>query len=226
MTLNSFILAIMFRLIAARANRPSVLHLGAAAMVVVLAGSALHAQDNEVERLKRSATATCAIAGLIATPPAGWINVPFEAPPAGQLGCLMLRYNEQAQLLGVLRIRSASEPAAEFTDEAYDRLLANEITAIVAMDIVVDLEGGPLWRRDKVPVSGAGFRDGRAVGLRARIKDNDVAQEAHLMVFRSDSSKYLVSLVTPAQTHDKALYQANTGAMGALVRTLKPSGSR
>jgi hypothetical protein len=198
----------------------------AAAVLVVLVAPGLHAQDREVERLKRSATATCAVAGLVATPPAGWINVPFEAPPAGHLGCLMMRFNEADQSLGILRIRSASEPAREFTDDAYDRLLANEITAMSAMEIVVDVEGGPLWTRDKVAITGAGFRDGRAVGLRARIKGNDVAQEAHLMVFRSDTSKFLVSLVTPTQAYDNGLYQGNTRAMGVLIRTLQPSGLR
>ncbi len=198
----------------------------AAAVIVVLAAIGLHAQDREVQQLKRSATGSCALTGLVSTPPAGWINVPFQTPPAGQLGCLMLRYNEQDQLLGVLRIRSASQPAAEFADEGYDRLLANEITALSRMDVEVDLPGGPLWTRDNMPVRGEGFRDGRAVGLRARIKGNDVAQEAHLMVFRSDTTKYLVSLVTATEAYDKALYQGNTRDMGVLIRTLKPSASR
>ena len=198
----------------------------AAAVLAVLAAPGLHAQDSQAERLKRSATATCALAGLVATPPAGWMNVPFEAPPAGHLGCLMVLFNERDQLVGVLRIRSASDPAREFTDDGYDRLLANEITAMTVMEIVVDVEGGPLWSRDKVPVAGTGFSDGRAVGLRARIKGNAVAQEAHFMVFRSDTSKYLISLVTPTQAYDSGLYQGNTRAMGTLMRTLQPSGSR
>lgn len=195
-------------------------------VLAMLAAPGLHAQDSETERLKRSATATCALSGLVATPPAGWLNVPFEAPPAGHLGCMMMMFNEQDQLLGVLRIRSASDPAREFTDAGYDRLVANEITAMTAMDIVVDVKGGPLWTRDKVPVSGAALREGRAVGLGARIKGNAVEQEAHFILFRSDTSKYLISLVTPTQAYDRGLYQANTRAMGVLMRTLQPPGPR
>jgi hypothetical protein len=197
----------------------------AAVVLVTLAVHGLHAQNDEPARPARSGTATCEVAGLVAVPPSGWVSVPFETPPPGHLGCVMMRVDGQ-QLLGILRIRSASGPSREFTEDAYDRLVANEIAALAAMNIMVDLERGPLWTRDTVPVAGAGFRDGRAVGLTARIKGNEVAQEAHVLVFRSDTSKYLVSLVTPTQARDGDLYRSNTNAMGVLVRTLQPSGVR
>jgi hypothetical protein len=195
-------------------------------VLAVLAAPGPGAQDREVERLKRSARATCELAGLVVASPGGWFSVPFDTPPPGHAGCQMMLYNEQNQLLGVMRIRSASDPASEFAADGYDRLLANEITAMSAMDILFDQERGPLWTRDNMPVAGEGFREGRAVGLAARIKGNDVAQEAHFVVFRSDAAKYLISLLTPTQAYDKRLYQRNTSAMGTLMRTLQPSGSR
>lgn len=135
----------------------------------------------------------------------------------------MLKYSERDQVLAVMRLRSASEPTAEFKAQGYDQLMSREIASLEAMGIVVDIKGGPLWTRDAVPVKGEGFRDARGVGLRARINGNEVAQEAHLLAFRSDTSKYLISLVTPAQSYDKGLYETNTEDMGVLMRSFQPS---
>lgn len=177
------------------------------------------AQEGVVD-LSRQTTPACEIAGLTARPAAGWFNVPFEEPPSGHLGCQMMRTGEQDELVGIIRVRSVTAPQAEFTDDGYARLLANEVVAVTEMGYALADE--PLWIRENVPVSGAGFREGRAVGLAARIKGNDIAQEAHFLTFRSDRANYVFTLLTPARSYDEALWQRNTADFGAVFRTLQP----
>ena len=166
------------------------------------------------------ATPTCEMGGLIAYPPDGWFNVPFEDPPAGHLGCMMLLTNETEELVGILRIRSLTAPALDPGEEPYAALLASEVTSIAEMN--VSLAEEPLWVRKDVPVAGEGFREGRAVGLAATIAGNDLPQEAHFLFFRSDSAEYVMTLLTPAKSVDETLYERNTEDFGKVIRTLRP----
>jgi hypothetical protein len=166
-------------------------------------------------------TPTCEIAGLVVKPTAGWINVPFETPPPGHRGCQMMRTNEREELVGIIRVRSATGPSAEFTEEGFGRLLVNEGLAVSEMGYELAKES--LWARENVPVSGAGFRDGRAVGVAARIPGNGVPQEAQFLVFRSDEAKYVFTLLTPQRSHSESLYQRNSSDFGVVIRSLQPA---
>jgi len=190
----------------------------ALSLLAVCSGTA--SAQEEVVDFSRRTTPTCEIAGLTARPAAGWFNVPFEEPPSGHLACQMMRTGGQDELLGIIRVRSVTAPEAEFTDDGYVRFLANEVVAVAQMGYALADE--PLWTRDNVPVSGAGFREGRAVGLAARVEGNDVAQEAHFLTFRSDGAKYVFTLLTPARADDEALWQRNTADFGVVIRTLQP----
>ena len=165
-------------------------------------------------------TPTCEIAGLTAYPPEGWFNIPLEDPPAGHLGCMMMRTNEREELVGILRIRSLTAPALDPEGETYGALFGSEVASAKEMNYSVGDE--PLWVRKDVPVSGEGFREGRAVGLPATIGGNDLPQEAHFLFFRSDSAEYVVTLLTPAKSVDESLYERNTADFGKVIRTLQP----
>ena len=165
-------------------------------------------------------TPRCEMAGLISVPPPGWINVPLENPPPGHLGCMMMRTNENEELVGFLRIRSLSAPALDAKAEPFDALLASEVLSVGEMGFAVDET--PLWVRKNVPVKGEGFRDARGVGLAARIEGNPTPQEVHLLVFRSDRAEYVVTLMTPAKSFDAKLYDRNVTDFGTLIRTLQP----
>jgi hypothetical protein len=194
-------------------------------IVAVLATLSVHAgvalaQAQTVDFSSR-VTPACEFAGLTVKPPAGWINVPFDKPPKGHRGCQLMRINEREELVGIIRVRSATEPTAEFKEEGFGRLLANEAVAVSEMGYVLARES--LWARENVPVSGAGFRDGRAVGVAARITGNDVPQEAHFLVFRSDDAKYVFTLLTPQQSYSESLYQRNSSDFGVVIRSLQPA---
>ncbi len=190
-----------------------------ATLVVCLLAPTAHTQ---VVDFSGQTMPTCEIAGLAVAPPGGWFSVPFEDPPEGHLGCQMMRTNEREELVGIIRVRSVMAPAREFTDEGHARYIGNEALALEQMGYTLADE--PLWVRDDVPVKGAGFREGRAVGVAAHIAGNDVPQEAHFLVFRTDSTKYLFTLLTPAQAHDETLHRRNTADFGLVIRTLKPRG--
>lgn len=190
-------------------------------LLVIFASSASAGQQQDVADLVSRAKPVCEMASLVARPADGWHSVPFEAPPTGHRGCQMLRVNDADQLVGILRVRSATAPTDAFTEEGYARLLANEVSAVEAMGVVFDET--PLWVRNEVPVTGAGFREGRAVGFPARIESSGLAQEVHFLVFRADKAKYIFSLVTPAQAVEQAEYDRNVRDFGIVIRTLQPA---
>lgn len=184
-------------------------------------GANVAAGQEEVVDFSDQITPTCEMAGLVARPPEGWFNVPFENPPAGHLGCQMMATGEDDGLIGIIRVRSATAPATEFGQDGYAPLLGNENVVLSGMGYILADE--PLWRRDDVPVSGVGFREGRAVGVSATIEGNDVPQEAQFLLFRSDDAKYVFTLLTPAESFDAGLYKRNTDDFGVVIRTLQPS---
>jgi hypothetical protein len=165
-------------------------------------------------------TETCEIAGLIAYPPEGWFNVPLEDPPAGHLGCMMMLPNESRELVGAIRVRSLAAPALDSEGEPYAGLFGSEVAAFAEMNC--SLADEPLWVRKDVPVSGGGFRDGRALGFAATVPGSELRQEAHFLFFRSDSVEYLVTLLTPTKSADASLYERNTEDFGKVIRTLQP----
>jgi hypothetical protein len=167
--------------------------LASLALVLLTAGAA--SAQGEVVDVSDTTTPACDMAGLVARPAAGSFNVPFHGPPRGHRGYQMMRVNERQELVGIIRVRSATEPSAEFTDKGFGALLANEAHAVSEMEDGLASES--LWSGDNVPTAGAGFREGRAVGVAGALEGNDVGQEAHFLVFRSDTAKYVFTLLTP-----------------------------
>ncbi len=167
-------------------------------------------------------TPRCEMAGLVAVPPPGWFNVPFETPPAGNRGCMMMLTNANEEPVGILRIRALAAPALDPKAEPFEKLFVSEVASIGEMGYAVDET--PLWTRNDVPIQGAGFRDARGVGLAAKLPGNEIPQEVHLLMFRGARAEYIVSLMTPAKSYDAKIYDRNTEDFGTLIRTLQPRG--
>jgi hypothetical protein len=165
-------------------------------------------------------TPTCELASLVAIPPPGWFNVPFENLLEGQLGCMMMLTNEDEEPVGVIRIRSLASPALKAGAAPFEALFVSEVDSVASMGYVISEE--PLFVRDQVPVKGAGFGDGRGVGLSARIEGNAIAQEVQLLMFRSADAEYIITLLTPAKSHEPKLYERNMRDFGTLIRSLQP----
>ena len=178
----------------------------------------LHAQDDETVDFSDQMTATCELIGLVASPPADWFNVPTESE-ARFRGCQMMRTNEQEELVGLMRLLSLQLPPELSDDEWSKRLIDFETEWLAGMGIQL---GETMWKRDDVPIAGQGFEGARAIGYASRIEGNEVPQEVHFLVFAGASSKYLISLSTPARTVEGGVhYQRNTSDFGVLISTLK-----
>ena len=182
-------------------------------VAIVLAASAVGAQDF-TDKVKP----TCELAKIVARPAEGWFNVPIESPRPGHLGCQMMRTNDAQELVGVLRIRSVTAPAAEFGADNEAALVDDERKILQKMNIEVGPE--PLWTREKVPLKGAGFREARGGGYPASIDGNPVPHEVHFLTFRAEDARYLVTLITPSKRHDEGVYKRNTDDFGVVIRSL------
>ena len=182
-------------------------------VAIILATSAVVAQDFS-DKVKP----TCELAKIVARPAEGWFNVPIESPRPGHLGCQMMRTNDAEELVGILRIRSVTAPAAEFSADNEAALIADERKILQRMNIEVGPE--PLWTRDNVPLKGAGFSEARGGGYPASVGGNPVNQEVHFLTFRAEDARYLVTLITPSKRHDEGVYKRNTDDFGVVIRSL------
>jgi hypothetical protein len=134
---------------------------------------------------------------------------------------MMLLTNANEEPVGILRIRSLAAPALKKDGEPFEALFIDEVDAVGRMGFAIVSEE-PLFVRTGVPIKGDGFRDAKGLGLAARIEGNRIPQEVHLLMFRSDRAEYIISLMTPAKSHDAKLWERNTEDFGTLIRTLKP----
>jgi hypothetical protein len=158
----------------------------------------------------------CALIGLAAPAPDGWISIAMQDMPPQLAGCQMLRLEDE-MLLGIMRLISARAADSVAVGQARDGLVAleREIWAEMGLEI-----GPTLWQRDHVAVSGEGFSDGAAIGLAARIVETDLPQEIHLLMFRRADTHYALSVITPAGDDAAAHYRANLDGFRQLLGTL------
>jgi hypothetical protein len=180
--------------------------------------AAVSAQERE--DFSGRVTPRCEMAGLVAIPPPGWFAVPFENPPAGNRGCVMILTNRNEEPVGILRIRSLAAPALKEGGGPFEALFISEIESVETMGYAI-VDEKPLFQRNDVPIKGPGMRDARGLGLAARIEGNSVPQEVHLLMFRGDHAEYIVTLMTPAKSYDAKLWERNTEDFGTLIRTLQ-----
>ena len=177
------------------------------------------ASQAEEENLSALAKPVCEVAGLTVVPPSPWYSVPIEADEEIVEGCQMI-WEQGEQYMGIMRLvsfdyRQRPEQLAEWENH----VIAFEAVVMARMGITL---GEPIWKRDSVPVSGNGFGNGKAIGLKASLEGVDVENEVHFMLFESATHKYVISSLTPSQATSPDVYAANTGAMGAVMRTLQP----
>jgi len=177
------------------------------------------AQDDEIVDFTDQMTPVCEVAKLRVVPPERWINVPIETGSEALRGCQMMLIIDQA-LIGVLRLLSfdLSNPPPDMP-AWQEHLLGVEAVLIHEMGYRLD---SPIWKKDEVPIKGQGFSNATAIGFSANIEGNVNPQEAHFLVFENASHKYLIDLLTPAESLDQGVhYEKNTKAMATVMQTLK-----
>ena len=190
-----------------------------AALLALTATGTPAAANEDVIDFSDQITPICEVQGLLARPPAGWLNVPIESGEQQIAGCqMMLARDSDDALLGIMRVLSVDLADTDTGDNpAWSVALALEIELVGAMGYAL---GDALWKRDSVPVQGQGFANGRAIGLQAFIEGNDSAQEAHFLMFDKAGVQYIVTLLTPGRdVEESAYYQRNTTDLGKLIST-------
>lgn len=201
------------------------LRIAASTLLVLtcLVARAITAQDGATEEdvvdFTEQITPTCELIGLVGLPPADWFNVPIQSEREDFVGCQMMRVGEQQELLGILRLLSRNVPADTPEETWISEIIGMEIAWLAQMGYTV---GEPLWSKDDVAMAGTDWGQGKAVGLAATIEGNDTPQEVHLLAFGSPTTKYLITLATPAQEVESGVfYKRNTTDFGTLIRTLQ-----
>jgi len=174
----------------------------------------------EPEDLKGLATAVCELPGLSVSPPEPWYSVPIESEDPVVAGCQML-WEEGDQYMGIMRLVSFDLRERPEQEQDWQRLaLGFEAVVMEQMNFTL---GEVLWQRDSVPVSGPGFdKPGRAVGFGLELEGVAHPNEAHFLFFENATHKYVISLITPAESASPDIYKANTQAMGTVMRSLQP----
>lgn len=187
------------------------------ALLALTAMAAPVAADDDVLDFSDQMTPVCEVHGLLARPPAGWFSVPIESGQRQIAGCqMMLAREDDDALVGILRILSVDMTDADTGDNPWwSIVLAMEIDLVGAMGYTL---GDVLWTRESVPVRGQGFANGRAIGLEAWVEGNETSQEAHFLLFDKGEIQYVVTLLTPGQGGEEAVYyQRNTSDLGTLI---------
>lgn len=192
----------------------------AGGMLVTLAITIQFVDAGEDEDLRELATTNCELPGLYVKPPRPWYSVPIDSEEEIVDGCQML-WEQGDQYMGIMRLvsfdlRGRQEEISDWANFA----IAFEAMVMEQMNFKL---GDVLWRRDSVPITGKGFANARAIGLQASLDGVAHANEVHFLLFESDSHKYVISLITPSESASPDIYQANTDALGAVMRTLQPT---
>jgi len=181
---------------------------------------ALSGISQEAEDLKELATAVCELPGLTVSPPQPWYSVPIDSDDRAIAGCQML-WEQGDQYMGIIRLVSFDLRQRPEQEQDWERTaLGFEAVVMEQMNFTL---GELVWKRDSVPVSGAGFNEnGRAAGFELRLAGVEHPNEAHFLFFENATHKFVISLITPAEAASPDIYRANTQAMGTLMRTLQP----
>ena len=187
-------------------------------LLSLLAALAYADQEGLIDFTDRM-TPVCELHELVAVPPQGWISVPIDTGEAQLTGCQMM-LSQDGELIGVIRLLSFDwSTAPQDLSPWPQHIMTMESVWIEEMGYSITK---PLWRRNSVPISGPGFGNGQAIGFAVTISGSESAHESHMLVFDRGQFKYLIDLLTPAQTEQEGLrYQANSKAMGEIMQSLK-----
>ena len=118
--------------------------------------------------------------------------------------------------VAVLRLRSVAGAAPEFAAATDAALIATERGSLAKMGVTVGTQ--PLFTRDSMPIT-APYREARGAGYPATIDGMPGEQEVHIVTFRDDQARYLMSLVTASRRQAPEAWQRNTEDMGTVMRS-------
>ena len=188
----------------------------AGALLASVITAAAWGQD---ENLSEMATAVCELPHLAVAPPSPWYSVPVESNEQLGAGCQMI-WEEGNQYMGIMRLVAFETKTIPADQPSWEQaVIGFEVAVMKRMGIVV---GDPIWSRDSLPISGEGFENAKAVGMKANLEGLDQQNEVHFLLFENASHKYVFSSLTPSQSVSPDIYAANTGAMSTIMRTLQP----
>ena len=150
-----------------------------------------------------TADASCEVAELAVTPPSGWLTASLETSDNTIRRCQMTLVVE-GSLYGYVRVSSFDLSAAPADAVPWYQQVVNfETASIFKKGYTL---GEFISSQKNVPITGTGFRNARALVIAAELKNNSFDQEVQFLVFESDNYKYLITLVTPAESVQSGEY--------------------
>ncbi|MEH6608538.1 MAG: hypothetical protein V7696_04145 [Halioglobus sp.] len=161
------------------------------------------AQSGRVAQGLGTADASCEVAELAMTPPSGWLIASLETNDNTIRRCQMTLVVE-GSLYGYLRVSSFDLSGAP-ADAApwYQQVVNFETASIYKKGYTL---GEFISSQKNIPITGTGFRNARDMVIAAELKNNSFDQEVQFLVFESDNYKYLITLVTPAESVQSGEY--------------------
>jgi hypothetical protein len=211
-----FIISVIFRELQAMAHR----HIFKAMLIAALGLNSLisSAQGGGVVNALGTADASCEVAELSVVPPKGWLTASLETNDSTLRVCQMALVVE-GSLYGYVRVSSfdLSDTPADAAPW-YQQVVNVETASIYKKGYTL---GEFVSSEKNIPITGTGFRNARALVVAAELKTNAYDQEVHFLVFESDNYKYLITLLTPAESVQGGLYyHRNVAGKAAVMQSL------
>lgn len=155
------------------------------------------AQNGGVVQGLGIANASCEVAELAMTPPKGWLTASLETNDNTIRRCQMALVVD-GSLFGYVRVSSFDMRGASADAEYWYQHVVNIETASIHRKGYT--LGEFVSSQNDIPISGTGFRNARALVVAAELKGNAYDQQVQFLVFESDNYKYLITLLTPAES--------------------------
>ena len=176
------------------------------------------AQSGGVAQGLGTADASCEVADLAVTPPSGWLSASVETNDNTIRRC-QLTLVVEGSLFGYVRVSSFDLSGAP-ADAApwYQQVVNVETVSIFKKGYTL---GEFISSQKDIPITGTGFRNARALVMAAELKHNSFDQEVQFLVFESDNYKYLITLVTPAESVQSGeYYHRNVAGKAEVMQNL------
>ena len=157
-------------------------------------------------------------------PPVGWEVEAVPGLPAGREGCSLTLMLDEENVAGLIRIDAHAEPLPyPVGEDPAQTIFERYRTALVAQG-AFEVEREPSWRNDALAVA-AGSPIDRATmrAYPARRLDPALSLELAFATLHAPGSYYTVTVLTPTQTDQPEVWQANQTALREVLNTFAPT---